>query len=225
MNAGIIVAAGRSPTSTQQVDHSFLSLGTKPVLAYSMQAFEKCPDIDVVIVVARKDRVEAAYAVADMFGCAKVHKVVAGGAQRVASLIAGLEEMNEEIRIVVTHDATRPCVTPEQISLTIKSAKRYGTGITAARAEDAVKQVDKGQVVKKSLDRSKLWITNSPQGFKIEVLRDGLNEAKRKGVTIGDDSEAAELVSKEVRLVPSSMPNIRIETADDLSLAGALLRL
>jgi 2-C-methyl-D-erythritol 4-phosphate cytidylyltransferase len=154
-----------------------------------------------------------------------VEKVVPGASQRLGSLAAGLDELNDEVKIVVTHDATRPCVTPEQISLTIKSAKRYGTGITATRADDAVKQVDKGQIVKKTLDRTKLWITNSPQSFKIEVLRDGLTMAKRKGVTIGDDSEAAELVSNEVRLVPSTMPNIRIETADDLSLAGALLRL
>ena len=218
------MASGKASASAQQVDHAFLSLGTRPVLAYSLQAFEKCPDIDVVVVVARKDRIEATYAVANMFGCSKVSKVVGGGTQRMASLAAGLEELNEDIRIVVTHDATRPCVTPEQISLTIKSAKRYGTGITASRAGDAVKQVEKGQVVKKTLDRNKLWITNSPQSFKIEVLRKGLSTAKSKGVAIGDDSEVAELVSNDVRLVPGSMPNIRIETADDLSLAGALLR-
>jgi len=207
------------------VDRAFLSLGTKPVLAYSLLAFEKCPDIDTVTVVSRKDRIEASYAVAQMFGCAKVKKVVAGGAQRMASVAAGLADLNEDVRIVVIHSASRPCVTPELISLTVKSAKRYGTGISATKANSAVKQVEKGQVIKKSLDHTKLWLAESPQTFKIEVLRKGMDAAKRKGGSPADEAEAAALASKEVRLVPSTMPNIQIETADDLQLAGAVLRL
>ena len=225
MNAGLIVAAGRNPSMAQNVDRAFLSLGTKPVLAFSMQAFEKCPDIDIVVVVARKDRVDATYAVSQMFGCSKVKKVVAGAADRQGSVALGLAQINDDVRIVTVHDASRPCVTPDMISQTVKSAKRYGSGVTGLKVPVAVKHVDKGQIVTKTLDRSKLWLTETPQSFKIEVLRKGLEAAKRKRVTLSDDSEAVELVSKEVHLVPSTIPNIAIATADDLALAGAVLRI
>lgn len=225
MNAALIVAAGRNPSMAQNVDRAFLSLGSKPVLAFSMQAFEKCPDIDVIVVVARKDRVDASYAVAQMFGCAKVKKVVAGASERQGSVVLGLAEIPEEVRIVTIHDASRPCVTPEMISQTIKSAKRYGSGVTGLKVPVVIKHVDKGQIVTKTLDRSKLWMTETPQSFKIEVLRKGLETAKRKNVALSDDAHAVELVSKEVRLVPSSVANIKIETADDLALAGAVLRI
>ncbi len=69
MNVGIIVAAGKSERMGPKVDKAFLSLGTKPVLAYSLIAFEKCPDIDGIVLVVRKDRIEAAHGVAHMFGC------------------------------------------------------------------------------------------------------------------------------------------------------------
>lgn len=225
MNAGIIAAAGRNPSMGIDVDRAFLSLGTRPVLAYSMMAYEKCPDIDVVVVVVRKGRVAAAQAVAHMFGCQKVQHVVAGSGLRQTSVLTGLDQLNGEISIVSIHDASRPCVTPNLITLTVKTAKRYGSGVAAIRTEDSVKEVQKGQVISKTLDRSKLWITQTPQSFKLEILRKGLDMARDKGVKLTDDASAAELVSNDVRLVPSTIPNVKISTADDLALAAAVLRL
>ena len=207
------------------VDRAFLSLGTRPVLAYSMQAFEKCPDIDMVVVVVRKERVDAAQAVAQMFGCAKVTAVVAGSAQRQGSIALGLDQLNGEVSIVTIHDASRPCVTPDLISQTIKAARRYGSGVAAIRSEDAVKEVEKGHVVSRTLDRSKLWLAQTPQSFKLELLKQGLDVARQKKLKVEDDASAAELVSDAVRLVPSTIPNVKITTADDLTLAAAVLRL
>ena len=84
MNVGIIVAAGKSERmgKGKGVDKAFLSLGTKPVLAYSVIAFEECPDIDEVVLVVRKDRVSGARGLASMFGCSKVTSIVAGGRRR-----------------------------------------------------------------------------------------------------------------------------------------------
>ena len=206
------------------VDRAFLSLGTRPVLAYSLMAFEKCPEIDVVVLVVRKDRVDAGHAVAQMFGCSKVKYVVAGASQRQGSVLAGLKALPDDIALVAVHDASRPCVSPDLISETIKTAKRYGSGVAAQRADDGIKEVAKGQTVSRSLDRSKIWLALTPQSFRIDLLRRGLEAAQKKRMTVWDDSEAVALVEPEIHLVTATVPNIHIATADDLAQAAAVLR-
>lgn len=225
MNVGIVVAAGKSERMGPKVDKAFLSLGTKPVLAYSLAAFERCADVDSVILVVRKDRVEGARAMVQMFGLAKVTKVIAGGAKRQVSVGYGLDGVGEDCKIVSVHDGARPCVTPEIISATIKSAKRYGSGVAGVRITDTVKYVERGATVQRTVDRQKLWAVQTPQSFKVEILRKAFEAVKKKGATVTDEAQAVELVSKEVRLVPSPLSNIKITTADDLVLAAALLKL
>ena len=225
MNVGIIVAAGKSERMGPKVDKVFLSLGSQPVLAYSLRAFEKCADIDQVILVVRKDRIEAAHGVAHMFGCSKVRKVVAGAAKRQGSVANGIAALGDEIKVVTIHDGARPCVTPEMISETVKAAKRYGTGILATKLTDTIKFVEKGLTVKKTVDRSKLWAVQTPQTFKLELLLKAYASVKKKNLAVTDDAAAVEMVSSAVRLVPSSTPNVKITTADDLAVAAALLKL
>jgi 2-C-methyl-D-erythritol 4-phosphate cytidylyltransferase len=225
MNVGIIVAAGKSERVGAQVDKAFLSLGTKPVLAYSLDAFEKCKDIDSVILVVRKDRVDGARAMAQMFGASKVARVIAGGGKRQVSVAKGLECVSEDTSVVTVHDGARPCVTPELISDTVKCAKRYGSGVAGIKLTDTVKHVDRGVTVKKTIDRDKLWAVQTPQSFKLDLLEKAFNAVKKKGVTVTDEAQAVEMISKEVRLVPSVLSNIKITTADDLVLAAALLKL
>ena len=119
MNYGVIVAAGKSERMGAKVDKAFLSLGTRPVIAYSLLAFEKCHDIDGIILVCRKDRMESARAMASMFGCSKLVRVVAGGSKRQVSVANGLAALGDDVDVVAVHDGARPCVTPELISDTI----------------------------------------------------------------------------------------------------------
>ena len=100
MNNGIIVAAGWSKRVGKNVDKAFLSLGPKPVIVYSMLAFEKCTDIDDVILVVRKEQIESARYAARMFGCTKVRKIIAGGNRRQISVAKGLAEVKKGVAIV-----------------------------------------------------------------------------------------------------------------------------
>ncbi len=225
MNTGIIVAAGKSTRVGQNVDKSFLSLGAKPVVVYSLLAFEKCPVIDQVVLVVRKERVESARCVVKMFGCTKVLKIIAGGATRQASVLKGLDAAGEESEVVAVHDGSRPCVTSELISDTIKSAKKYGSGIAATKVTDTVKSAHKGMVISGTIDREKLWAAQTPQAFSRELLLKGMKAARKKKLEVTDDASAVELVSNNVRLVASSPSNIKITSPDDLVLAAALMRL
>lgn len=207
-------------------DKAFLSLGTKPVLAYSLLAFEGCQDIDEMILVVRKDRLEAARGMVQMFGCSKVKKVVAGGATRQKSVTNGLAQVDaSETKIVSVHDGARPCVTPALISETVKAAKRNGSGVAAVKITDTVKEVERGLTISSTVDRTKLWAVQTPQSFKLDLLMNAFENVKKKKLKVTDEASAVEHIGESVRLVPASFGNVKITNPDDLQLASALLKL
>jgi 2-C-methyl-D-erythritol 4-phosphate cytidylyltransferase len=206
------------------VDKAFLSLGTRPVLMYSLQAFEQCPLIDGVILVVRKDRLDAARGMIQMFGFSKVRKVVAGGASRQLSVMLGLAELKDDVKIVAVHDGARPCVTPALIQETILSAKRQGTGVAAVKVTDTIKEVDRGSLVVRTVDRSKLWAVQTPQTFRVDWLNKAYAHAKKKKLTVTDEASAVEALGEPVHLVPAPATNIKITTPADLALASMILK-
>jgi 2-C-methyl-D-erythritol 4-phosphate cytidylyltransferase len=223
MNAAIVVAAGKSERMGKDVDKAFLHLATKPVLAYSLQAFEACPDIDEVVLVVRKDRMESARGMAHMFGCSKVRKVVAGGSQRQDSVVNGLDAINPDAEIVAVHDGARPCVTPALISQTVSVAAKHGAAVAATKVTDTVKLVEKGTTVTRTLDRSKIWTVQTPQTFQVRLLREAYEAVRKKKLAVTDDASAVELLGRDVHLVSSVVPNIKITTIEDLPVVAVLL--
>jgi len=223
--AGIIVAAGKSERMGPNVDKAFISLEAKPVLAYSLLAFEKCPDVDEVVLVVRKDRLDTARGMAQMFGCAKLKRVVAGGPTRQASVVNGLDVLSDDVDIVVVHDGGRPCIKPGLVASVIRAAKRYGSGVAATPITDTVKYVEKGVTVTRTLDRAKLWAVQTPQAFRRDLLQQAFDVVRKRDLHVTDEASAVELVCDDVRLVACTQPNPKITTADDLVVAAALLKL
>jgi 2-C-methyl-D-erythritol 4-phosphate cytidylyltransferase len=206
------------------VDKAFLSLGTRPVLAYSLLAFEQCPMIDGVVLVVRKDRMDSARGLAQIFGCDKVRKIIAGGLSRQLSVMNGLAELGDDVRTVVVHDGARPCVTSDLICETIKSAKRHGSGVAAVKITDTIKEVDRGMVVARTVDRKKLWAVQTPQSFKVELLTRAYGNVEKKKLAITDEASAVEALGEPVHLVPAPLANIKITTPEDLALAAMILK-
>jgi len=225
MNSAIIVAAGKSERMGVETDKAFLSLGPRPVLAWSLLAMEQCPDIDQIVLVVRKDRIPAARGMVQMFGISKIRAVVAGGARRQDSVWNGLEALDPDTRIVAVHDGARPCLSSDLVSETIRSAKRFGSGVAASRMVDTIKLVERGTTVERTLDRDKLWAVQTPQTFKIEILRKAYVALKKNDALVTDEAAAVELLGEPVRLVEWAKPNPKITTAEDLPVAAALLRI
>ena len=221
MTNAIIVAAGKSERMGAGTDKAFLSLGNRPVVAWSLIAFEKCPDIDRIILVVRKEQQLAAKAVAKMFGIAKLVAVVPGGNKRQESVQAGLAACDVDTRFVVVHDGARPCVTPEVISEVVKLAKRVGAATVGRRMTDTVKRVEKGTLVSATEDREKLWAVQTPQAFNFRVLQNAYKSLGKNDVT--DDCQAVELSGEAVRIYENREPNFKITTVEDLQIASALL--
>ncbi len=223
MTTAVIVAAGKSERMGGKIDKAFLTLGSKPVIAYSMMAFEACPDVDAIVLVVRKEQLIASRGVAQMFGCHKVTAIVAGGASRQASVSNGLAACDPDTTIVCVHDGARPCIKPELISETIKGAKRHGSAVAATRVTDTVKHVERGQIVTSTIDRAKVWTVQTPQTFKFDLLHRALKQAEADKTTFTDEASAVEHIGERVYLVPTEFPNIKITVTGDLTVAALLL--
>lgn len=222
MTTAIILAAGKSERMGGGVDKAFLSLVNKPVVAWSLMAFEKCPDVDRIVLVVRKEQLVASKAVVKMFGISKVFKIVAGGGRRQESVAAGLAVCDVDTRYVVIHDGARPLVAPELVSEVVKQARR-SPAVTAGRpVTDSIKLCEKGTTVTRSVEREKLWAVQTPQAFQVKELRAAYKALGNREVT--DDCMAVELNGSPVKIVASLKPNFKITTVEDLQLAGALLR-
>lgn len=221
---GLIVACGKTEQLSPEADTPFLSLGSRPVLAYSLSAFEQCVDINGIVVVADKARVDTVLGMSQMYGFAKVQKVVAGGTARQTSIMNALKALDEEVSIVCIHDATRPCVTPALISETVKAAKRYGTGVSAIQLMDSVKIVEKGLTVKDSLNGGTVWLAQTPQAFRRDILQKGYSVAAKKKAAVEEDSAAVALTREEVHLVQGLHENIKIRSPMDFGVVANLLK-
>lgn len=225
MNTAIIVAAGKSERMGANIDKAFLNLGSKPVIAWSLLAFERCTDIDQIVLVVRKDQLLAAKGLVTMFGISKLRKIVPGGGRRQDSVQSGMREIDPDTSIVVVHDGARPCVTAELISETVKFARKGGCAVAASRIWDTIKYVEKGQIVDHTVDRSKLWAVATPQAFTASLLTRAYKEVEAKKLTVTDEASAVELMKEPVRLVEWTRPNIKITTAEDLPLAAAEMKI
>ena len=225
MVTAIIVAAGKSERMGAGTDKAFLSLGPKPVLAWTLLAFERSPDVDQIVLVVRKDQQTAAKAVVQMFGISKVRKIVPGGARRQDSVMNGLKEVDSDTRITVVHDGVRPCVTGDMIAETVKMARRTGAAVVGRRIWDTVKSVEKGATVAKTEDRSRLWAVQTPQAFNSRLIARAYAEVEKAKETVTDDAAAVEFVGEPVKICETNVPNIKITTAEDLQIAAAVLKL
>ena len=221
----LIVACGKTEQLSPEVDTAFLQMGDQPVLAYSLIAFERCLEIDGIVVIAPKERMDNVVGMARMYGTPKLKKIVGGGVQKTSSIKAGLAALEEEAAsIVVIHEASQPCVSPEVISETIKNAKRYGVAAAAEKLDVPVAAVPKGLKAGKSLAANAAWALEMPVALKRDTLVKMLGVGAGKTKAKVDEASFTEHMYKGAYLVQPSRPNIRIRTLGDIAMVNAALR-
>jgi 2-C-methyl-D-erythritol 4-phosphate cytidylyltransferase len=216
----IVLACGKDQEIGAGIDVAFLTLGSRPIVARSIQTLEQNPLIEGIVLVVRKERVDSALHTVRSFGCRKIAAIVAGGSVRLTNLKNALEKVPEEATAVLIHEASRPFVTDAVVAEVIKAGKRYGAAVAAVKSPDAVKLAEKGQKVTKSMDRNTIWLVQSPQVYKMDVLKKML---KNPGKLIDDESELLAKGKQEIHLVVGSTGNMKIRNPDDLQVASAIL--
>ena len=223
MVTAIILAGGKSTRMGAGMDKAFLSLVNKPVVAWSLIAFERSSEIDRIVLVVRKDQLLASKAVVRMFGISKLQTIVAGGARRQDSVQAGLKACDADTRHVIIHDAARPCITSDVINELVKQVKRFGAVTVGRPVIDTLKRAQKGKETKETVDRDDLYAVQTPQGFQFRLLRDAYKALDSKA-EVTDDAQVLEKSGTPVKIMDNLKPNIKITTPEDMQLASAWLK-
>lgn len=219
MNSAVIVAAGKGTRMGTNVNKLFLELKSRPVIAHSWRAFDQNENIDEIVLVVRQDNQDEFHRVAEESGFRKPYRFAIGGAERQDSVWNGIQKVSHSDGLVAIHDGARPCVTQGIINANLKSAAKHGAAVAAALLTDTIKSTDDGEFISNHLDRSKLRSVQTPQCFRLEIIRHALVSAMESKMIFTDDTAACEAIGQRVELVISSDPNIKITTPSDIPLA------
>lgn len=222
MNVAILVAAGRGVRMGR--DKLFLEVAGKPVVAHTWARFDGALSIDQIVIVVRAGMEDKFAAIARTYKFKKKFQIVTGGAERQDSVWAGLEAAPPGAGIVAVHDAARPCVNNDLIAATVKYAEETGAAVAAHPVTDTIKESADGRLIRKTLDRSHLWAMETPQTFRLDVIRRAITAARAKKLVFTDDTASCELIGQPVRLVSSIAPNPKVTVPGDLPIIEALLK-
>jgi 2-C-methyl-D-erythritol 4-phosphate cytidylyltransferase len=224
MVTAIIVAAGKGTRMGSAGDKLFLELDGCPVIAHTWRHFDEADGIDEIVMVVR-DGLQAAFReLRDQYRFRKRLTLVVGGKERQDSVWNGLEALTPGTEIVAIQDAARPCTSQALITATIAAARETGAAVAAQAVTDTIKESRDGKLIERTLDRSRLWAVQTPQTFRVEIIRRALSEVRQKGLLVTDDTAACELIGQPVRLVVSAEPNPKVTRPEDLPCVEALLR-
>ena len=221
----IIPAGGVGKRLKAQKAKQYLLLAGVPVLVHTLKVFQQAEIIDEIILVLPPDDVPSAQKqLINKYGLAKVKDIVASGKERQDSVRNGLAAINGKCDIVVIHDAVRPFVTKELIEQVVAAAKTTGAASVGVKAKDTIKETKKDNLVAATIPRQNLWLTQTPQAFKFDLLKKAYTAAYRDKYYGTDDASLAEKIGAKVVMIDGSYENIKITTPEDLIMAEALMK-
>jgi len=224
MVSGIIVAAGKGSRMGPNVDKLFLEVNGCPVVAHTWRLFDRLPSIGELVIVVR-DGLESSFEeLGQKYKFSKPFRLVAGGVERQDSVWNGLQALSPDAEIVVIQDGARPCTRAELIASTIAAAREIGAAVAAQPVTDTIKESVDGQLVARTLDRSRLWAVQTPQTFRTDIIRRALTEVRKQGLIVTDDTAACELIRQPVKLVVGTQPNPKVTRPEDVGMVERLLR-
>lgn len=223
MNSAIIVAAGRGTRMGPNVDKLFLEVAGRPLIAHTWQRFNDANCIHDLVLVVREGMQPAFEALARQFRFQKPFRLVGGGAERQDSVGHGLQALPPGCELVAIQDGARPCTPEALIAATIEAAREVGAAVAAQPVTDTIKESDGGGLIARNLERSRLWAVQTPQTFRVEVIRRALSRVLELGLQVTDDTAACELIGQPVKLVESRGPNPKVTSPADIPYLELLL--
>ena len=226
-NIGLIIAGGSGARMRQDIPKQFITVNEKPVIVYTLEAFQKHPEIDAIAVVCIEGWENVLWAYAKQFNITKLQYVVPGGKNGQDSIRNGVYELEKHFSaedIVLIHDAIRPMVSAEIISDCIVKTKKFGNAITVIPCAEAMMQTEDGEVSTGSYPRDRLKRTQTPQGFSIGKICDLHRRALEAGITNSVASCTLMIeMGEQVYFSAGSEKNIKLTTVEDIDIFKALL--
>lgn len=215
MTSAIIVAAGSS--RRMGFNKLLAPLGGVPVLLRTLRAFEACADLDEIIVVGGE---EVRDAIAPWRGgLTKLRAVIGGGAERHLSVWAGIQACAAEAEVIAVHDGARPLIRPAQISQCLRAARERGAVACARPMTETLKRADADGRITESVDRTGVWVMETPQVFQRALLIRAYESVIQAGALVTDEVSAIQHLGEPVFVVENTAPNPKITFPADLLFA------
>jgi 2-C-methyl-D-erythritol 4-phosphate cytidylyltransferase len=227
-DVGVVIVAGGASTRTTGTDQGRLKqlrwVAGKPMLLHSLQTFQQRADVAMVVCV-----LPTSYAGDPppwIFQCDVERMLISvGGKERSESVQNGLEDLPDECRVVLIHDAARPLVSPAMIDRVVNEARKGHGAIAALPVVDTLKQVDENGAIVKTVERAHLWRAQTPQGFPREMILRAHREARDAGVYATDDAALCERLGLPVMVVRGSERALKVTEDGDFARVDALFSL
>ena len=219
----IIAAAGAGRRMKADRPKQLLVLNDTPILVYTIRKFDRCRLVDRIVIAAPRESVDEVRKLVSAAGFSKAISVVQGGARRQDSVATAMQHMDPDTTVVAVHDAVRPFVSVEEIEAVIHEAEKSGAALLAIPIVDTVKQIRKDRI-ESTLTRENLVLAQTPQVFRVEVLREAFERAKKDEYYGTDESSLVERMDHPVAIIRGSERNIKITRPDDLALARFYLQ-
>ena len=221
----IIPAGGSGKRMGGITPKQYLSLSGMPILVYTLRIFQTSLLIDeIILAVPKTDVPDVRENIVEQYGLSKVSFIIPGGKERQDSVRNALCYVDDEAEIVVVHDGVRPLVTTALLEEVIKKARELGAVVSGVDINDTVKRIDSNGKIAETVPRNFLWLTQTPQAFKREVIVEAYRRAYQEGFYGTDDASLVEKTGVPVWMVSGDRNNIKITTKEDIILCEMMLR-
>ncbi len=230
--AAVVLAAGSGKRMNAGVKKQYMEIAGRPVLYYSLKAFEESFIDEIILVVSQDEIEQAKESYVNRYGFHKVSKIVVGGKERYHSVACGLLAISPDCDFVFIHDSARPMLTQEILQRVYSEVQKEEACAVGVPSKDTVKIADEQGYVSMTPNRSLVWNVQTPQVFSYPLVHNAYEELMQKeqellaaGVQITDDAMVVEqLAHHRVKLVEGSYENIKITTPEDVQIAERYLQ-
>jgi 2-C-methyl-D-erythritol 4-phosphate cytidylyltransferase len=224
--AAIIVAAGRGKRFSGPIPKQFLPLAGRPILSHTLHQFAASPSVDTIwLVVAESDFSYCRQHILTQRSLGVPVRLVAGGSERQHSVYNALQVLPKRRQLVVIHDGVRPLVSTALIEACIQTADAYGACVVGMPAHETIKQADRSNHIACTLNRENIWLVQTPQAFRYELIAQAHRQARQDDFQGTDDAVLVERLGHPVKIIAGSKRNLKITTREDLIMAEALYHL
>lgn len=222
--AVIVPAAGAGRRFGGRLNKLFVPLRDRPLLAHTLAALQRSRAVRWIVVVAAEADQRRVNALIHRWHLTKALPPCRGGASRAESVARGATRLPAEAAWVMVHDGARPCVTASLLNRAVHAAKRYGAVACGLPASVTVKETAPNGRVRRTLNRERLWLVQTPQVFRRDWLEAAFARARRRLDRFPDDAAAMEAAGFPVTMIPGEAWNLKVTTPEDLVLAEAIVR-
>lgn len=221
----IIAGGGKGTRFGGNQPKQFCSIAGKPILEWTLYKFNSSPLVNSIILVIPEGMQDKSREKLSLSSYKKIKAVTEGGKERMDSVYEGLKLIDEDTQIVLVHDGVRPLVSLSLIQKVIEKTQIYGAVVPGIPIKETIKEKNKENFVVKTIPREKVYLIQTPQGFKSELIKDVYREAEFRGWRASDDAGLVEKLGKPVRIILGEEKNIKITTSFDFKVAEFFLNM